>query len=237
MSPSQLYAKNEINNALLPPPLKINKESHFIQKSSSSSSPQSSLSSSSTSWSTSSSSSHAMACTSNKSSPPQRHPVIIYTHSPKIIHTHPKDFMALVQKLTGLSRSEEENSENNKNNNVTSCQQEEKHELAAAAANTVVGSEDNETSSVITEDNNCCSSIGENNQVNSCFVSPIMEPPPPVNPYLANLPMFTMAPSTAKFHYQSFLNYSDSLFFSDHNNNNNMRTLDSLEAVNEFRES
>lgn len=27
----------------------------------------------------------------------QRHPVIIYTHSPKIIRTHPRDFMALVQ--------------------------------------------------------------------------------------------------------------------------------------------
>nr|GMC73901.1 VQ motif-containing protein 20-like [Ipomoea batatas] len=32
-----------------------------------------------------------------------RHPVVIYTHSPKIIRTHPKDFMALVQKLTGYS--------------------------------------------------------------------------------------------------------------------------------------
>lgn len=33
----------------------------------------------------------------------ERHPVITYTHSPKVIHTHPKDFMALVQKLTGYS--------------------------------------------------------------------------------------------------------------------------------------
>nr|XP_009777974.1 PREDICTED: protein MKS1-like [Nicotiana sylvestris] len=38
----------------------------------------------------------------------QRHPVIIYTHSPKIIRTHPRDFMALVQKLTGFSRSEKD---------------------------------------------------------------------------------------------------------------------------------
>nr|GMC69489.1 VQ motif-containing protein 20-like [Ipomoea batatas] len=36
--------------------------------------------------------------------PQPRHPVIIYTHSPKVIHTQPKDFMALVQKLTGFSR-------------------------------------------------------------------------------------------------------------------------------------
>lgn len=38
----------------------------------------------------------------------QRNPVIIYTHSPKIIRTHPRDFMALVQKLTGFSRSEKD---------------------------------------------------------------------------------------------------------------------------------
>ncbi|XP_061994803.1 VQ motif-containing protein 8, chloroplastic-like [Rosa rugosa] len=38
----------------------------------------------------------------------RHHPVIIYTQSPKVIHTRPHDFMALVQKLTGLSRSDEE---------------------------------------------------------------------------------------------------------------------------------
>lgn len=32
---------------------------------------------------------------------PPRGPVIIYTVSPKIIHTHPNNFMALVQRLTG----------------------------------------------------------------------------------------------------------------------------------------
>ncbi|GAB2220888.1 hypothetical protein Droror1_Dr00012046 [Drosera rotundifolia] len=32
---------------------------------------------------------------------PQRPPVIIYTVSPKVIHTSPADFMALVQRLTG----------------------------------------------------------------------------------------------------------------------------------------
>nr|VDD37202.1 unnamed protein product [Brassica oleracea] len=34
-------------------------------------------------------------------SQPPRGPVIIYTVSPKIIHTHPNNFMALVQRLTG----------------------------------------------------------------------------------------------------------------------------------------
>lgn len=35
----------------------------------------------------------------------QRQPVIIYTHSPKIIHIEACDFMAVVQKLTGFSAS------------------------------------------------------------------------------------------------------------------------------------
>lgn len=39
----------------------------------------------------------------------QRHPVIIYTHSPTVIKTNPKDFMSLVQKLTGLTRGSEGN--------------------------------------------------------------------------------------------------------------------------------
>ncbi|KAL7171195.1 hypothetical protein ACSBR2_035940 [Camellia fascicularis] len=32
-------------------------------------------------------------------------PIITYTKSPKIIHAKPRDFMALVQRLTGLSSS------------------------------------------------------------------------------------------------------------------------------------
>ncbi|OAY36059.1 protein MKS1 [Manihot esculenta] len=35
--------------------------------------------------------------------PPQQQPVIIYAVSPKIIHTEVSDFMAVVQRLTGLS--------------------------------------------------------------------------------------------------------------------------------------
>ncbi|URE38464.1 VQ motif [Musa troglodytarum] len=37
----------------------------------------------------------------------RNHPVVIYTHSPKVIHTQASDFMALVQKLTGRSQSPE----------------------------------------------------------------------------------------------------------------------------------
>lgn len=31
----------------------------------------------------------------------RQHPVIVYVHTPKIIHTRPQDFMSLVQRLTG----------------------------------------------------------------------------------------------------------------------------------------
>ncbi|KAF6165767.1 hypothetical protein GIB67_012664 [Kingdonia uniflora] len=65
--------------------LKINKDSHRIRKSPS----MSSISS----------------LASIKPQPQQqRLPVIIYTHPPKVIHTKKSEFMALVQKLTGMSK-------------------------------------------------------------------------------------------------------------------------------------
>lgn len=66
------------------PSLQLNKGSHIIKKP-----PPSRSSSSST-------------------TAKHRQPVIIYTNTPKTIHTSPKDFMALVQKLTGMSRLEED---------------------------------------------------------------------------------------------------------------------------------
>ncbi|KAL0899943.1 hypothetical protein Bca101_083904 [Brassica carinata] len=66
------------------PSLKLNKGSHIIKKP-----PPSRSSSSST-------------------TAKHRQPVIIYTNTPKTIHTSPKDFMALVQKLTGMSHFEED---------------------------------------------------------------------------------------------------------------------------------
>ncbi|CAA0809016.1 VQ motif-containing protein 8- chloroplastic [Striga hermonthica] len=58
---------------------------------------------------------------------PKRPPVIIYTQSPKIIHTHAHDFMALVQKLTGLHRAEDDQSDHKKcaNNSEDSGYDEE----------------------------------------------------------------------------------------------------------------
>ncbi|CAM8919361.1 unnamed protein product [Rhodiola kirilowii] len=81
-------------NGVRPTALQLHKSSHVIHKSSASSS---------------SSVSTACSYTSPSNKNHQRNgPVIIYTHSPKVIHTQPRDFMALVQKLTGLSASFEQ---------------------------------------------------------------------------------------------------------------------------------
>ncbi|CAN4088839.1 unnamed protein product [Withania somnifera] len=105
MSPPYLHVHHHHHRSCSNPisPLKINKDSYYIKKSSSSLFNQEQ----------------------------QRHqPVIIYTHSPKIIHTHPRDFMALVQKLTGLSSNHstsdpntnhDQNEFNSDENNNSSC--------------------------------------------------------------------------------------------------------------------
>ncbi|GAB2270510.1 hypothetical protein Dimus_035278 [Dionaea muscipula] len=64
-----------------PTPLKVSKDSHKIKKPPVAPAPR-----------------------PHQNQPPQflpRPPVIIYTVSPKVIHTNPADFMALVQRLTG----------------------------------------------------------------------------------------------------------------------------------------
>nr|XP_016473089.1 PREDICTED: VQ motif-containing protein 8, chloroplastic-like [Nicotiana tabacum] len=88
MNQEKFDGTRRIINGPRPCPLKI-KESHAIRKPSNSSTVQ------------------VMARPLKK----QNGPVIIYTESPKIIHTEARDFMALVQKLTGHSRSENENDE------------------------------------------------------------------------------------------------------------------------------
>ncbi|KAE9587225.1 hypothetical protein Lal_00004988 [Lupinus albus] len=66
----------------LPTPLRVKKDSNKIKKSRSAPAPRLSM-----------------------PQPPQREPIIIYTVSPKVIHTTPGDFMNLVQRLTGSSSS------------------------------------------------------------------------------------------------------------------------------------
>ncbi|XP_057485856.1 VQ motif-containing protein 20-like [Actinidia eriantha] len=206
MSPTQFHEhqqqpKREINISninTLPSPLKINKDSHFIKKSQS---PPSS--------SSSASSSIARAAATSSTKPHHRHPpVIIYTHSPKIIHTHPRDFMALVQKLTGLSHS-------SANHRPLPPQPKQEPAAEEDLKNNRGSTEDNESSSVVTEEN-CRSSVVRNVQINSCFASnspsTIFDPK---NPCLNNIPFSTpnstdfLSPPAPTF----FTNYTDSFLF------------------------
>lgn len=68
-----------------PTPLRISKDSHKIKK-------------------------PPLAPQPSHPQPPPRQPIIIYTVSPKVIHTTPNDFMNLVQRLTGSSSSSSSNS-------------------------------------------------------------------------------------------------------------------------------
>lgn len=174
MSPTRFqndeHAKREING-IRPSPLKINKESQVIQKPSSSSS------------------------SDIPEKLQQRQPVIIYTHSPKIIHTQARDFMALVQKLTGLSRSEKvtpNTSSDGKNNSKKTRSRD-----------------DNESSSVVTEDN-CCNG-GGGAPISSSSASPIFRA---TNQCLADIPLFT--PNSTRFFFspQSLYRYSETAFAS-----------------------
>ncbi|KAI9088056.1 hypothetical protein K1719_030033 [Acacia pycnantha] len=165
-------------------PLKVHKNSHSVQKP-----PSPSL------LSSTSNSSGSSSIVSSGSKRQQRQPIIIYTHTPQIIHAYPSNFMALVQRLTGLSQS---------NSDVPAASDllQPKQEQGSPAASTLtvdrdggdfkkgLVNEDNETSSVITEENNCSSSIGDT-QVNSCYMPnpPMLDPP--LNPYMTtNLPVF-----------------------------------------------
>ncbi|KAK7269774.1 hypothetical protein RIF29_22509 [Crotalaria pallida] len=78
-------------NGPRPSPLMINKDSHLIRK------PSVSVEK------------NKVLVVQKQQQQQQRVPIIIYTQSPKVIHTKPQDFMALVQRLTGMSTSSKEN--------------------------------------------------------------------------------------------------------------------------------
>lgn len=169
MSPAKFQQhQNNILNSLRPSPLKINKDSHLIHK----------LSSSTEASNSSSTSTSVVAPVGGEAGAKQlqrNHPVIIYTYSPKVIHTEARDFMALVQKLTGLSSS--------KNDETTKATQQGK-ESGGFINNkglTCVGSDDKESSPISTDGNYGGGGAGD--------VSPILNPPK--NPCFADIPLFT----------------------------------------------
>lgn len=172
------HARREIIGSR-PSLLKINKDSHLIQK-------QSSLSSS-----LASSAASSIVSTAAAPIKQQRQPVIIYTHSPKIIHAKARDFMALVQKLTGMVPSDE-----------LAVPMQPCHILEGGNDRPEENNSDTTSSSVITEEN--C--VGGDLQGSSSVVSPIFHPP---NPFFSEIPLFT--PNSPEFYsaQRAFYRYTD----------------------------
>ncbi|CAA3023225.1 Hypothetical predicted protein [Olea europaea subsp. europaea] len=205
MSPRQLhdqYVNKELpNNGTIPTPLKINKDSHFIKKLPSSSS---------------------SIINGVASKPPQpRYPVIIYTHSPKVIHTHPRDFMALVQKLTGYSPSESEDEPAN-------LKPESNDGYSDENVKKSVINDDNESSSVVTDENiNGSSCTFGDSQVNSRFVPP--------NPGFNSLPCFHPNSTDILSSAPPFYNETESLMFMHKMRSSfSTSTLDAMKDLPEF---
>lgn len=219
MSPaafSNNHAKKETYGNMCPlSPLKINKDSHFIKKSPST-------------LSTSSSTMANGAAATTK--PQQRHPVIIYTHSPKVIHTHPRDFMALVQKLTGLSKSKEDqvSTKTPKTEPGNEKEGDHHHDINTNPNKGIMINDDNESTSVITDENGS-NSMGDG-QVNSCFVPPIFDPP---NPGFNNMPLFTPTSYDLLCSTQPYYNFHDPMFFMP-TMRNSIASSPSLEGFKDF---
>ncbi|XP_050225078.1 VQ motif-containing protein 20-like [Mercurialis annua] len=160
MSPAN-FNDTFTNGQARPSPLKISKASHLIHKQSSNS-PNSSSSS-----------------FSNNFAPvPKTNPVIIYTHSPKVIHTQARDFMALVQKLTGLSSS--------RNDSEIALHQPSAQQKQGVRANNIkpkrVNRDDNENcNSILTVDNSSGGCGGDNGGCGG------------KNPYFTGIPLFTQS--------------------------------------------
>lgn len=194
MSPTQFHDSANRSDQLCPTPLKIKKDSHFISKSSP--------------LSSSTSLSSTIGVVGSTKPQQHRHPVIIYTHSPKVIHTHPRDFMALVQKLTGMSRKDavEQASSRGKPENANSLPEDD----AKNSKNS--GDDDIEPSSVSSKDNENC-----DGQMNPCFLPPICfdtPPPPPPDSFLTDVPAVFMPNSGDLLCTKTFYNYGDSFYLA-----------------------
>ncbi|KAL4610013.1 hypothetical protein ACB092_08G021700 [Castanea dentata] len=191
MSPAKFHGDHDISKWEMikgprPSPLNINKGSHVIHKPSFSSS--------------SSSSSVVSDCVGTTMfRQQQKQPVIIYTHSPKIIHTQAQDFMALVQKLTGMSQP----------NDDDQSQKSEKGLSAKGNDRKVIkpfGHDNrNDSSSALTEEN--CGDV----KARSSSLSPIFNQ---TNPYFADIPLFTPSSNNFFCSPRPVYRYPDSAFVS-----------------------
>ncbi|MCL7030454.1 hypothetical protein MKW94_012225 [Papaver nudicaule] len=207
-------------NSGTPLPLKVNKESHQIHKSSSSS-----LTSSATS-SINGVINGPPPSSKNHQQQQQRHPVIIYTHSPKIIHTQARDFMALVQKLTGLSHTDQQ--QQNQSGGGGGGPVDTKQSASGinkfnnnGSSNNLRGGggDDTGSSSVVTTDENCgvggCGGGGFGSNIHQVSSSGSLDPMINNNNYITDIPIFT--PNSLDFLYssssRSFYRYPTPMMF------------------------
>lgn len=139
--------------------------------------------------------------------------------------------MSLVQKLTGLSRTEDDegvvvrhrqghkSSETGGSANGAASTTMTEEEEDSKSARVLLGNDDTESSSVITEEN--CSNVvvgdhgNVNGQVSSCFLPPMFEAPS--NPYMADIPVFTPNPAEFLPCNQPFYGCTDSIFYMPNN--------------------
>ncbi|KAG9456400.1 hypothetical protein H6P81_000908 [Aristolochia fimbriata] len=219
MSPSQFREANGQRAS----PLKISKESHLIHKS-----PPSSSSSSSSSTPPAVGAAVTVAATPKRQIDhhphQQRHPVIIYTHSPKIIRTEARDFMALVQKLTGMSRSEDA-----------------PPPRPPSAEARPSSSEGNNSSRVVASDDSTSSSssVLTDDQINDQVQAKAADPVSPVfdahhnNPFFNDIPLF--APNSSDFFCSpppSAYRYPDAVFASPNVGGTNTLSPSVMDVLN-----
>ncbi|CAN6550233.1 unnamed protein product [Malus baccata var. baccata] len=183
-------------NGSRPSPLKINRSSHLIHK------PPNNYPR------------MAAANKTEEQHQQQRQPVIIYTQSPKIIHAQARDFMSLVQKLTGLSRSDNTHDEVNDqrqdtdtthedhaNVKVLSCQDDHIDNTDITKSAISRSRDGNESCSDLTDEINCGGGNYDNNSMinnvqhqvgssSSSGYSPNAMFSNP-SPYFADIPLFT----------------------------------------------
>ncbi|KAK2979951.1 hypothetical protein RJ640_017966 [Escallonia rubra] len=110
-------------------------------------------------------------------------PVIIYAKSPKIIHAQARDFMSLVQKLTGMSSR-------SGSNETGRSERESKEEGSSLEGN----NGNSESSSGVTDEKQHGGGGGGGKETTSSSVSPMFRAH---NSFLADIPLFT--PNSSDF--------------------------------------
>ncbi|KAH9746806.1 hypothetical protein KPL70_004529 [Citrus sinensis] len=182
-------------NGPRPSPLKINKDSHVIHKL------------------PSSSSNSLLLVHNNKQEQEQdqqRRPVIIYAHSPKVIHTQPRDFMALVQKLTGSDGNHEAAPRTQKAQAVVLKKPKQMPRLDHDHHE-----EDSDHDQKLGGGTGDCGGADS-----SISTSPILKAP--TNPFLADVPLFTPTASTDFFcSPKPMFRFPESMYASPINSANN----------------